>query len=125
MIIGMGVDLAEVQRVRAAIERRGQRILLRLFTARERAYCERARNRYERYAGRFAAKEAAMKALGTGWRSGVRWVDLEVVRQPGGRPVMMLHGEARKIGERLGVKHIAMTITHTETQALAQVIFES
>jgi len=117
--------LAEVQRVRAAIERRGQRILLRLFTARERAYCERARNRYERYAGRFAAKEAAMKALGTGWRSGVRWVDLEVVRQPGGRPVMMLHGEARKIGERLGVKHIAMTITHTETQALAQVIFES
>jgi len=125
LIIGMGVDLAEVQRVRAAIERRGQRILLRLFTARERAYCERARNRYERYAGRFAAKEAAMKALGTGWRSGVRWVDLEVVRQPGGRPVMMLHGEARKIGERLGVKHIAMTITHTETQALAQVIFES
>jgi len=125
LIIGMGVDLAEVQRIRAAIERRGQRILLRLFTAQERAYCERSRNRYERYAGRFAAKEAAMKALGTGWRSGVRWVDLEVVRQPGGRPVMMLHGEARKIGERMGVQHIAMTITHTETQALAQVIFES
>src|SRR5271163_1994190 len=121
----MGVDLAEVERIRAAIERRGGRILSRLYTAKERAYCERSRNKYERYAGRFAAKEAAMKALGTGWRRGVRWVDLEVVREPGGRPTMMLHGEAKRIAQRLGVKHIAMSITHTETQALAQVIFES
>jgi holo-[acyl-carrier protein] synthase len=119
------MDLAEVRRVQAAIERRGERILRRLYTARERAYCERSRNKYERYAGRFAAKEAAMKALGTGWRRGVRWVDLEVVRQPSGRPTMALHGEAKKIGERLGVKNIAMSITHTATQALAQVIFES
>lgn len=125
LIIGMGVDLAEVGRVRQAIERRGERILKRLYTAKERAYCERARNKYERYAGRFAAKEAAMKALGTGWRRGIRWVDLEVVREPGGRPTMVLHGEARNIADRLGVKHIAMSITHTETQALAQVIFES
>ena len=125
MIVGMGVDLAEVHRIREAIERRGARILNRLYTANERAYCERARNKYERYAGRFAAKEAAMKALGTGWRRGIRWVDLEVVRVPGGRPTMVLHGEAQKIAERLGVKHIAMSITHTETQAFAQVIFES
>lgn len=125
MILGIGMDLAEVRRVQAAIERRGERILRRLYTARERAYCERSRNKYERYAGRFAAKEAAMKALGTGWRRGVRWVDLEVVRQPSGRPTMALHGEAKKIGERLGVKNIAMSITHTATQALAQVIFES
>ncbi|MGA2420362.1 MAG: holo-ACP synthase [Candidatus Acidiferrum sp.] len=125
MIIGMGVDLAEVARIREAIERRGARILHRLYTAKERAYCERSRNKYERYAGRFAAKEAAMKALGTGWRRGVRWVDLEVVREPGGRPTMLLHGEAKEIAQRLGVKHIAMSITHTETQALAQVIFES
>ncbi len=125
MIIGLGVDIAEVARVRAAIGRRGERMLKRLFTARERAYCERAKNKFERYAGRFAAKEAAMKALGTGWRRGVRWVDLEVVRAPGGRPTMTLHGEAKKIAERQGVAHIAMSITHTGTQAFAQVIFES
>jgi holo-[acyl-carrier protein] synthase len=66
-----------------------------------------------------------MKALGTGWRSGVRWVDIEVVREKGGRPTIALSGEAAKIAERLGVKRIALSITHTETQALAQVIFES
>lgn len=125
MIIGMGVDLAEVERLRAAIERHGQKFLERVYTAKERAYCERSRNKYERYAGRFAAKEAAMKALGTGWRRGVRWVDLEVVREPGGRPTMTLHGGAKKIAERLGVKHIATSITHTESLAFAQVIFET
>jgi len=125
VIIGMGVDLAEVERVRAAIERRGEPILRRLYTDKERAYCERSRNKYERYAGRFAAKEAAMKALGTGWRGGVRWVDLEVVRAPGARPTMVLHGQAKKIAERLGVKHIAISITHTGALAFAQVIFES
>jgi len=125
LIIGLGVDITEVARLRAAIERRGDRILRRLYTVKERAYCERARNKFERYAGRFAAKEAAMKALGTGWRRGVRWVDLEVVRAPGGRPTMVLHGEAQKLAAQLGVQHIAMSITHTSTQALAQVIFES
>jgi holo-[acyl-carrier protein] synthase len=125
LIIGMGVDLAEVERVRVAIERRGERILRRLFTSRERAYCAHSRNEYERYAGRFAAKEAAMKALGTGWRRGTRWVDLEVVREPGGRPTMLLHGQAKKTAHQLGVKRIAVSITHTETLAFAQVIFES
>src|SRR6266568_1340893 len=73
----------------------------------------------------FAAKEAAMKALGTGWRRGVRWVDLEVVREAGGRPTLALGGEAGKIAEQLGVKHVALSITHTKAQALAQVIFEA
>jgi len=124
MIVGLGVDIAEVERVRGAIERQGERFLKRVYTEKERAYCEQFKNKYERYAGRFAAKEAAMKALGTGWSRGVRWVDVEVVRERGGRPRMELHGEAKKIAEKLGVKHIAMTITHTESQALAQVIFE-
>ena len=124
MIIGMGVDLAEVERVKEAIERHGEPFLRRVFTAAEREYCEGFRNKYERYAGRFAAKEAAMKALGTGWRRGVRWVDFEVVREKGGRPTIRLDGEAKKIAEELGVKRIALSITHTETQALAQVIFE-
>lgn len=125
MIVGMGVDIAEVDRIQAAIERHGEAFLRRVFTAEERAYCEQFRNKYERYAGRFAAKEAAMKALGTGWRRGVRWADLEVVREKSGRPALALAGEAAKLAERLGVKHIALSITHTESQALAQVIFES
>jgi holo-[acyl-carrier protein] synthase len=98
--------------------------LRRIYTAREREYCERFKNKYERYAGRFAAKEAAMKALGTGWRRGVRWVDLEVVRETSGRPTLAITGEAAKIAGQLGVKSVALSITHTENQALAQVIFE-
>ena len=125
MIIGMGVDIAEVDRIRAAIERHGETILRRIYTQNERQYCEQFKNKYERYAGRFAAKEAAMKALGTGWRRGVRWVDLEIVREMSGRPTLALTGEAAKIAAQLGVKHIALSITHTENQALAQVIFES
>lgn len=124
MIVGMGVDIAEVERVRAAVERRGEAFLRRVYTPAERDYCERFKNKYERYAGRFAAKEAAMKALGTGWRRGVKWTDFEVVREPGGRPSIALHGEARGIAEKLGVRHIALSITHTESEALAQVIFE-
>jgi holo-[acyl-carrier protein] synthase len=125
MIVGLGVDIAEVARVQAAIERHGKTFLQRVYTAQEIEYCERFRNKYERYAGRFAAKEAAMKALGTGWRRGVRWVDVQVVRERGGRPTIALSGEAAKIAEQLGVKRIALSITHTETQALAQVIFET
>jgi len=120
----MGVDIAEVERIRAAIDRHGETFLRRLFTQRERSYCEQYRNKYERYAGRFAAKEAAMKALGTGWRRGVRWVDLEVVREESGRPTLALTGEAAEIAKQLGVRRIALSITHTESQALAQVIFE-
>jgi holo-[acyl-carrier protein] synthase len=124
LIIGLGVDIAEVSRIKAAIERHGQPFLRRVFTPNEIEYCERFRNKFERYAGRFAAKEAAMKALGTGWRRGVRWVDFEVVRQQSGRPTIALTGEAAKIAAALGVRRISASITHTESQALAQVIFE-
>lgn len=120
----MGVDIAEVDRIQKAIERHGEAFLRRLYTPKERDYCEQFKNKYERYAGRFAAKEAGMKALGTGWRRGVRWVDLEVVREKGGRPTLKLAGEAGKIAKQLGVTHIALSITHTKEQALAQVIFE-
>ena len=100
-------------------------LLERLFTPSEIAYCERHRNRAERFAGRFAAKEAAMKALGTGWARGVRWVDIEVVREPSGKPTLKLSGATRAIADQLGVKNIAVTITHDGNTALAQVIFES
>jgi holo-[acyl-carrier protein] synthase len=125
LIVGLGADITEVDRIQGAIERQGERILRRIYTAAEIAYCERFKNKYERYAGRFAVKEAAMKALGTGWSRGVRWVDIEVVREKGGKPVLALAGEAKKIAERMGVKNIAITITHTEKQAMAQVIFEA
>jgi len=118
------VDIAEVARIRSVIEKRGETFLRRIYTAGEIAYCERFKNKFERYAGRFAAKEAAMKALGTGWSQGVRWVDLEVIREKRGRPTLAIKGEAGKIAARLGVKNIAVSITHTGEQALAQVIFE-
>lgn len=124
MIVGLGVDITEVQRIQGVIERQGQRFLNRVFTAGEIAYCEKFKNKYERYAGRFAAKEAAMKALGTGWARGVRWVDIEVVRERGGRPTLALAGEANKIAAKLGVTSVVISITHTSGQALAQVIFE-
>ena len=125
MIVGIGIDVAEVKRIRAVIESQGERFLRRVFTREEVAYCEKFKNKYERYAGRFAAKEAAMKALGTGWSRGVRWVDVEVVRARGGRPILELKGEARKVADRLGVKNIALSMTHTVEQAIAQVIFEN
>jgi len=124
VIVGMGVDIAEIDRMEGAITRNGQRILDRLFTPAEIAYCERHKDRFERYAARFAVKEAAMKALGTGWRHGVRWVDIEVVNLPGGKPTLRLAGVAAEFAARLGVKNISISITHSGNTALAQVIFE-
>lgn len=125
MIVGTGIDIAEVPRIRQAIERFGERFLRRIYTEGEIRYCERKANRVERYAARFAAKEAAMKALGTGWNYGVRWRDCEVVRQPGGRPTMKFHGRAAEFAQKLSVTNAALSLTHTSEQAMAQVILES
>ena len=124
MIVGTGIDIAEVPRIRQAMARFGDRFVRRIFTAGEIRYCDSKANRVERYAARFAAKEAAMKALGTGWNHGVRWRDCEVVRMPGGRPTMSFHGRAAEFAARLGVKHTALSLTHTAEQAMAQVILE-
>ena len=124
MIIGTGVDLAEVPRIRASIERFGDKFVQRIYTSGEIAYVSRKANKYERFAARFAAKEAGMKALGTGWRRGVRWQDFEVANEPGGRPVLHLHGVARAYADRLGVKQISLSLTHTAEYGLAYVIFE-
>ncbi len=125
MIVGLGIDIAEPDRLRAAVERYGTRFLERIFTPKEIAYCERKRNKWERYAARFAAKEAAFKALGTGWRRGVRWRDVEVTNLPSGQPTLALAGEAEKFARRLGVNHIAVSLTHSDQFVPAQVIFES
>lgn len=124
MIVGTGVDLAEVHRIREAIERFGDRFIHRIYTDREIAYVERKANRFERYAARFAAKEAGMKALGTGWRRGVQWKDFEVVNLPSGRPTLLLHGEAEKIASESRVRAIHLSLTHTAKDGLAYVIFE-
>ena len=125
MIVGTGIDIAEVPRIRESIQRFGQRFLDRIYTAGEQRYCDSKVNREERYAARFAAKEAAMKALGTGWNHGVRWCDCEVVRMPGGRPTITFHGKAGEFAAKLGVKNVALSISHTVDQAIAQVILES
>jgi holo-[acyl-carrier protein] synthase len=125
MIVGTGIDLAEVPRIAASIERFGDRFLHRVYTEGEIRYCESKANRLERYAARFAAKEAAMKALGTGWNHGVRWRDVEVSRQPGGRPAITFHGKAAEFANRLGAVHVALSLTHTAEHAIAQVILEN
>ena len=125
MILGTGIDVCEVPRIRRSIERFGQRFVDRIFTPREIAYVERKANKYERYAARFAAKEAGMKAIGTGWNHGVRWRDIEVARKPGGRPTLLLHGKAAEFAARLGAVNIALSLTHTAEQAMAQVILEN
>jgi holo-[acyl-carrier protein] synthase len=125
VIVGLGLDIAEIDRIEAAIQRHGAPLIERLFTPRESAYCESHRDKFERYAGRFAAKEAAMKALGTGWRTGVRWRDIEVVREPSGKPTLELQGVARERADKMGVKNILLTITHSGNLALAEVIFEN
>ena len=111
MILGTGVDLAEVDRIRASIERFGDRFKDRVFTPREIAYAERKANPFERYAARFAAKEAAMKAIGTGWKRGVTWRDFEVANQA-------------RIAKELGVRRISLSLTHTAALGMAHVILE-
>ena len=124
MIVGTGVDLAEVPRIQASIERYGEKFIRRIYTPAEIAYVERKANKFERYAARFAAKEAGMKAIGTGWRRGVRWQDFEVANLPSGKPTLRLHGVAAKFAEKLGVKNISLSITHTKELGMAHVILE-
>jgi holo-[acyl-carrier protein] synthase len=125
LIIGLGVDIAEVPRIKAAIERRGQPFLRRVFTPNEIEYCERFKNKFERYAGRFAAKEATMKALGTGWNRNVGWSEIEVVRERGKRPTIVLSGKAAEFAQRKKISVFHLSITHTAKEAIAHVIAES
>jgi holo-[acyl-carrier protein] synthase len=125
MIVGIGMDMAETSRIQEAVERHGERFLQRVFTSQEIAYCQQHRNRYERFAARFAAKEAAMKALGTGWRGGISWQDIEISNLPSGKPCLRLSGKALEFYRSLGGSRILVSLTHTGPYALAQVIIES
>ena len=123
-LVSIGSDLAQIDRLEAAFERRGTRFLDRVFTPGERAYCDARKERFTHYAGRFAVKEAVMKVLGTGWTRGVRWVDLEVVRERGAAPKLVLHGASARIAEKLGIRRIHITITHDAGLALAFAVAE-
>ena len=125
MIVGTGVDLCEVPRIRKSIERFGTKFTDRIYTPREIAYVERKANKFERYAARFAAKEAGMKAIGTGWRLGITWHDFEVTNLASGKPALALHGVAAKVAERLGVKNVSLSLTHTAELGMAFVILEN
>jgi holo-[acyl-carrier protein] synthase len=124
MIVGTGIDIVEVPRLAATLERFGERFLKRVFTTAEIHYCDSKMNRAERYAARFAAKEAGLKAIGTGLRNGISWRELEVSREPGGRPTLALHGKAATYAARLGARRTSLSLSHTAQHAIAQVILE-
>ena len=125
MLVGTGIDMVEIHRIAQSIERFGERFLSRVFTPGEIAYCLRKKNSAESFAARFAAKEAAAKALGTGIQHGVTWKELEVRREPGHPPNMHFSGRAREIADRLGVRHISLSLTHNNTTAMAAVHLEN
>lgn len=124
MILGSGIDLIEIARIQQSLERYGQRFLDRVYTPAEQAFCLRKRKAAESLAARFAAKEAAAKALGTGIARGVNWLEIEVVRERGERPTLRFHGRAREIAAHLGVAHGALSITHSADLAMASVVLE-
>ena len=123
-IVGLGVDITDIPRVAEVFERYGDHFLRRVFTDAEIAYCTRRRNPVPHLAGRFAAKEAAMKALGTGHSRGVLWKDVEVVRVSG-PPSIHFHGEAARVADRMNARRSLLTITHSDTLAMAQVLLLS
>jgi holo-[acyl-carrier protein] synthase len=125
MIVGSGIDLAEIERIQHSMDRYGKRFLDRVYTAGEQAYCLGKRKAAESLAARFAAKEAGAKALGTGISHGVNWLEIEVVREPGGRPALRFHGRAAEFANRLGATRAALSITHTNTLAMASVVLEN
>ncbi len=124
MIVGSGIDLVEIDRIQHSLDRFGARFLHRVYTSEEQAYCLKKRNAAESLAARFAAKEAGAKALGTGISRGVSWLEIEVVREPGGRPTLRFHGRAAEIARWLNARHAALSITHTTHLAMASVVLE-
>lgn len=124
-IVGHGVDLVRVPRVADLIERHGLRFLNRIYTQREQAYADaRPKRRVEHLAARFAAKEAILKALGTGLSGGISWTEAEVINEPSGRPTVQLHGKALVVAEGLGISTWHISLSHTSDNALASAIAE-
>ena len=122
-ILGHGIDIVETARVKRLVDEHGQRFLDRCFTPAEQQYCSNSPKRYyEHLAGRFAAKEAVLKVLGTGWRGGIQWTDIEVLKEPSGQPKIQLTGECQRIAQDLGIVRWHVIISHIETHATASAI---
>jgi holo-[acyl-carrier protein] synthase len=121
-IVAHGIDLVDCPRIEQMIKRHGERFLKRVFTATEQAYAEAKRDGIDKLAGRFAAKEAILKLMGTGWRGKIAWTDIEIANNPSGQPEVALSGEVKKLAERLGIKHISVSITHTANFAIASAV---
>ncbi len=122
-IVGHGIDIVETARIGRMIDEHGQRFLDRCFTPAEQAYAAKSTKRYlEHLAGRFAAKEAVLKVLGTGWRGGIAWTDIEVAKEPSGQPMIRLCGECERLANELGIKRWHLSISHIETHATASAI---
>ena len=121
-IVAHGIDLVDCPRIEQMIQRHGERFIKRVFTATEQAYARKNKNEVEKLAGRFAAKEAILKLIGTGWRGKIAWTDIEIINNAAGQPEVTLGGEVRKIADKLGIKHIGVSITHTANFAIASAV---
>ncbi len=121
-ILAHGIDLVDCPRIEEMVARHGERFVQRIFTAAEQAYAESNKNKIEKLAGRFAAKEAILKLMGTGWRGKIAWTDIEIINNSSGQPEVTLGGEVEKIADKLGIKHISISITHTANFAIASAV---
>jgi len=124
VIVGIGVDIVEIERLRAVLERQKDRFLRRVFTPGEQEYCSKHRDPVPHYAVRFAAKESLFKALGTGWSGGVSWQNVEILRKGGGAPTVSLSGAAGDAARRLGAKNIHVSLSHSDQNAVAVIVLE-
>ena len=122
MIIAHGIDLVDLPRIEDMINRHAEHFINRVFTSAEQAYADSQKNRIEKYAGRFAAKEAILKLIGTGWRGKIAWTDMEITNNSSGQPQVNLEGEVKSIAEKLGIKQISISITHTANFAIASAV---
>jgi holo-[acyl-carrier protein] synthase len=118
-VLGIGTDITECLRIAQMIERHGELFVDRVYTPEETGYCRNRKQATQHFTGRWAAKEAVLKALGTGWRRGITWHDVEVCNEPGGRPVIVLRGGAREVARQLGIVQVQISISHCRSHAVA------
>jgi holo-[acyl-carrier protein] synthase len=121
-IVAHGIDLVDFPRIEQMVKQHGEHFLNKVFTDAEQAYAQTKRDGTEKLAGRFAAKEAVLKLMGTGWRGKIAWTDIEVTNNPSGQPEVTLTGQVKKIADKLGIKHISISITHTANFAIASAV---
>jgi len=117
-----GIDIVDCLKIEQLLQKHEERFLNRVFTSAEQQYCSRYRNRAERLAGRFAVKEAVMKMLGTGWTGGVAWTDVETINNPAGKPEVKLSGELARVAQKMGIRTVSISISHTNNMAIASAV---